>query len=192
MLNVFPFIMNASSWKKAVDLVAKATPANPQVQAAAMAESQHLQSLPLSALSVDDSGTPQVTYDSQQTIATSTPRATSAETPETPTEAYHQIVPGMSDHLYPTLVADSSLNTHVPDNHGTLQTQLTSEVDKYLQEVPERHKRDINYFDGWHVATNTTTQQQKVNSVEHKEEKISELIDHDTGTNGEINTEHYI
>ena len=45
--------MNASSWIKAADLVAKATPANPQVQAAAMAESQHLQSLLLSALSVD-------------------------------------------------------------------------------------------------------------------------------------------
>ena len=61
VLNVFPFIMNASSWKKAVDLVAKATPANLQVQAAATAESQYLQSLPLSALSVDDSGPPQVT-----------------------------------------------------------------------------------------------------------------------------------
>ena len=47
-----------------MDLVAKATPANPQVQAAAMAELQQLQSLPLSALSVDDSGPPQVTYDS--------------------------------------------------------------------------------------------------------------------------------
>ena len=157
-----------------------------------MAESQHLQSLPLSALSVDDSRPPQVTYDSQQPIAASTPRATSAETPETPTEAYCQILPGMSDRLYPTLVADGSLNTHVPDNYGMLQTQLTSEVDKYLQEVAERHKRNINYFDGWHLAMNTTTQQQKVDSVEHKEEKIPELIDHDTGTNGEINTEHYI
>ena len=39
---------------------------------------------------------------------------------------------------------------------------------------------------------NTTTQQQKVDSVEHEDEKILELIDHDTGTNGEINTEHYI
>ena len=87
VLNVFPFIMNVSSWKKAVDLVAKATPANPQVQAAAMAESQNLQSLPLSALAVDDSGPPQVTYDYQQLIATSTPRTTSAETPEIPTEA---------------------------------------------------------------------------------------------------------
>ena len=184
--------MNASIWKKAVDLVAKATPANPQVQAAATAELQQLQSLPLSALSVDDSRPPQVTYDSQQPIGTSTPRATSTETPEIPIEAYCQILPGMSDHLYPTLVADGSLNTHVPDNHGTLQTQLTSEVDKYLQEVAERCERDVNYFDGQHVAMNTTSQQQKANFVEHDKEKIQELIDHDTGTNGEIDAEHYI
>ena len=172
--------MNASSWKKAADLVAKVTPENLQLQAAATTDSQHLQTLPLSALSVDDSGPPQVTYDSQQPIAASTPRAASAETHETPTEAYCQILPGMSDHLYPILVADGSLNIHVPDNHGTLQTQLTSEVDKYLQEAAERHKRDINYFDGRHASTNTTTQQQKVDSVEHEEEKIQELIDHDT------------
>ena len=146
--------MNASSWKKAADLVAKVTPASPQVQAAATAELQQLQSLPLSALSVDDSGPPQVTYESQQPIATSTPRATSTETPETPIEAYCQILPGMSDRLYPTLVADGSLNTHVPDNHGMLQTQLTSEVDKYLQEVAERCERDVNYFDGQHDEYN--------------------------------------
>ena len=192
LLNVFPFIIKASSWKKAADLVAKATPANPQLQAITMVESQHLQSLPLSALSVDNSGPPQVTYDSQQPIATSTPRATSAETPETPTKAYRQILPGMSDHLYPTLVAEDSLNTHVPDNHSTLQTQLTSGVDKYLKEAAERCKRDINYFDGRHASMNTTTQQQNINSVEHEEEKIPELINHDTGMNGEINTEHYI
>ena len=184
--------MNTSSWKKAVDLVAKATPANLQVQVAAMAESQQLESLTPSALSVDDSGPPQVTYDSQQPIATSTPRATLTLTSETPTEAYHQIIPGMSDHLYPTLIADGSLSTHVSDNHGTLQNQLTSEVDKYLQEVAERHERDINYFDGWHVATNTSSQQQKANFVEHDEEKIPELIDQDTSMNGEINAEHYI
>ena len=184
--------MNASSWKKAVDLVAKVTPANLQVQAAAMAESQQLESLPLSALSVDDSGPPQVTYDSQQPIATSTPRATLTVTSETPTEAYQQIIPGMSDHLYPTLIADGLLSMQVPDNHDTLQNQLTSEVDKYLQEVTERCERDINYFDGWHVATNTASQQQKADFVEHDEQKIPELIDQDTSTNGEINVEHYI
>ena len=98
----------------------------------------------------------------------------------------------MSDHLYPTLVADGLLNTHVPDNHSTLQTQLTSEVDKYLQEVAERCERDVNYFDGWHVAMNTTSQQQKADFVKHEEEKIPELIDHNTGTNSEIDAEHYI
>ena len=98
----------------------------------------------------------------------------------------------MSDRLYPTLIADGLLNTHVPNYHGRLQTQLTSEVDKYLQEVAERRERDVNYFDGWHVATNTASQQQTVDFVEHNEEKIPELIDQDTGTDGGINTEHYI
>ena len=140
--------MNTSSWKKAADLVAKVTPAIPQAPAAAMVESQNLQSLPLSALSVDDSGPPQVTYEPHQPIATSTPRATSTESHELSTEAYRQILPGMSSRLYPILVADSSLDTHVPDNQDTLHMQLTSEVDKYLQEVAERCEMDINYFDG--------------------------------------------
>ena len=88
--------MNASSWKKAADIVAKATPAIPQVPATAMAESQNLQSLPLSTLSIDDSGPPQVTCEPQQPIATSTPRATSTGSHEVSTEAYPQILPGMS------------------------------------------------------------------------------------------------
>ena len=182
--------MNTSSWRKAADLVVQVTPANLQVQAAAMAESQQLESLPLSALSVDDCSLPQVTYDSQKPTATSTPRATSTFTSETPTEAYCQIIPGMSDRLYPTLVADGSLSTQVADNRNTLQNQITSEVDKYLQEVVERCERDVNYFDGWHVATDTVSHQQKANLVEHHEVEIPELIDQDTGENGEINAEH--
>ena len=168
------------------------TPTISQVPAAATAESQNLQSLPLSTLSVDDSGPPQVTYEPQQPIAISTPRATSTESPEISTEAYHQILPGMSARLYPTLVADSSLDTHVPDNQDTLQMQLTSEVDKYLQEVAERCEMDVNYFDGQHMATNTTSHQQKVDSVELKADKIPELINQDTGEKGETNIEHYI
>ena len=139
--------MNTSSWKKAADLVAKVTPVTPQAPAAATVESQNLQSLPLSALSVDDSGPLQVTYEPHQPIATSTPRATSTESSQLSTEAYRQILPGMSSRLYPTLVADSSLDTHISDNQDTLHTQLTSEVDKYLQEVAERCEMDINYFD---------------------------------------------
>ena len=108
--------MNASSWGEAADLVAQVTTNNPQVQAAATTESEQLESLLLSALSVDDSGLPQVTYDSQQPIASSTPRATSTSTSETPMETYQQIIPGMSDHLYPTLIAEGSLSMQVADN----------------------------------------------------------------------------
>ena len=78
----------------------------------------------------------------------------------------------MSDCLYPTLLADGSLDTQVADNHGTFQNQITSEVDKYLQEVAERGERDVNYFNGQHVATNTSSQQQKADFVEYDEEKV--------------------
>ena len=42
------------------------------------------------------------------------------------------------------------------------------------------------------MATNTSSQQQKADFVEHDEEKIPELIDQDTSMDGEINAEHYI
>ena len=189
---VSPFTMNTSSWRKAVDLVAQGTPANPQAQPAATAELKQLESFPLSALSADDSGPPQVIYDSQQLLASSTPRATLTSTPETPTETYRQIIPGMSDSLYPTLVTDGSLSTQVADNRDTLQNQITSEVDKYLQEVVERHERDVNYFDGWHMATNTSSQQQKADFLEHDEEKVPESNGQDIGKNGAQNAEHDI
>ena len=95
----------------------------------------------------------------------------------------------MTNCLYPTLVADGSLSTHVPDNHGTLQNQITSEVDKYLQEVAERCERDVNYFNGWHMATNTSSQQQKADFVEHDEEKVLESNAQDTSENGALNAE---
>ena len=43
-----------------------------------------------------------------------------------------------------------------------LHTQLTSEVDKYLQEVAERREMDVNYFDGQHMATNTKAMNKKL------------------------------
>ena len=83
----------------------------------------------------------------------------------------------MSDHLCPTLVVDGSLGTQVVDNHGMLQNQITSEVDKYLQEAAERCERDVNYFDGWHMAINTSSQQQKADFAEYDEEKVPEPFD---------------
>ena len=128
--------MNASSWKKAADIVAKMTPVTPQASPATTAESHNLQSLQLSTLSIDDSGPLQVTYEPQQSIATSTPQA--IDNPEITTEAYCQILPGMTSRLYPTLIADSSLEAHMLDQQNTLQMQLTTELDKYLQESAEK------------------------------------------------------
>ena len=113
--------------------MAKTTSVTPQASAAATMESHNLWSLQLSTLSIDDSRPPQVTYEPQQPIAMSTPWAT--DNSETPTEAYRQILPGMTSPLYPTLVADSSLATHMSDQQDTLQMQLSTEVDKYLQET---------------------------------------------------------
>ena len=182
--------MNASSWKKAADIVTKTTPVSPQASAAAMAESQSLQSLPLSALSIDDSGPLQVTYESQQPIATSTPWAT--DNSEIPTEAYHQILPGMSSRLYPTLIADSSLDAHMSDQQDTLQMQLSTEVNKYLQEAAVKREMDVNYFDTQHMAMNTINHQQIVDSADLEKDDIPELLDNDTGEKTEENIKQYI
>ena len=72
--------MNASSWRKAVDLIAQGTQANQQVQTAATADSSQLESFPLSTLSADDSSPPQVNYDTEQPLTVSTPRASSTST----------------------------------------------------------------------------------------------------------------
>ena len=50
-----PYIkMNASSWRKAVDLIAQGTQANQQVQAAATVDSSQLESFSLSSLYIDN------------------------------------------------------------------------------------------------------------------------------------------
>ena len=195
--SISSFKMNASSCRKAADLVTQGTQANQQVQAVATAESTQLKSLPLSALSADDSGPLHMTYGTEQPLAASTPRATSTSIPETQTtDTHHQIIPGMSKCLYPSLVADALLNTPVAGNCSTFQNQITSEIDKYLQEAAERCGRDDNYFDGWHMATNTSSPQQEANFLEQDEEddevRVPESNGQDTGTYGTSPTEHNV
>ena len=66
--------MNASSWRKAADLIAQGTQANQQVQVAATADSSQLESFSLSSIAADDSSPPQVNYGTEQPLAVSTPR----------------------------------------------------------------------------------------------------------------------
>ena len=141
--------MKASSWRKAADLVAQGTQANQQVQAAATADSSQLESFSLSSLLANDSGPPQVNYGTEQPLAVSTPKASPTSTQEIQaTDTYRQIIPGMRECLYPTLVADSSLRTPAVDNCSALHRQITSELDKYLQEATETCEQDDNYYDG--------------------------------------------
>ena len=168
--------MNASIWRKAADLIAQGTQANQQIQAAATADSNQLESFPLSTLSADDSGPQQVNYGTEQPLTASTPRANLTSSRETQA-TYCQIIPGMSEHLYPTLIADGSLTTPAADNCSTLQRQMTSKIDKYLQEATEKHERDDNYYDGWHVATNTSSPQQETNFLEQDDDAGSDKED---------------
>ena len=156
--------MNASSWRKAVDLITQGTQATQQIQAAATADSSQLESLLLSSLAADDSSPPQVNYDTEQPLAVSTPRAITTSAGEIqPTDTYRQIIPGMSEHLYPTLTADSSLSTPASDDCSTLHKKITTNLDKYLQEAAEKCEVEDNYFDGQHASTNTSTPQQEAN-----------------------------
>ena len=133
--------MNASSWRKATDLIAQGTQANHQIEAAATADSSQLEIFSLGSLAANDSGPPQVNYGTEQPLTVSTPRATSTSAQETQsTDTYHQIIPGMSERLYPTLAADGSVSTPAVDDCGMLHRQITSELDKYLQEATEKHE----------------------------------------------------
>ena len=58
--------------------------------------------------------------------------------------------------------------------------------------MAESCERDINYFDGWDMATNTSSQHQKADFVERDEEKVPESNGQDTGENGAQNAEHNI
>ena len=187
--------MNASSWKKAVDLVAQGTQANQHVQTAATADSSQLESFALSSLSADDSGPPQVNYGTEQPLTASTPRVSSPPTQEIQAaDTYCQIIPGMSECLYPTLVADGSLSTPAVDNCSTIQKQITSELDKYLQEATEKRERYDNYYDGQHVATNTSSLQQEANFLEEDDDADSDEKTNYTITSephGEDTSVHY-
>ena len=159
--------MIASSWRKAVDLITQGTQATQQIQAAATADSSQLESLLLSSLAADDSSPPQVNYGTEQPLAVSTPRAITTPAREIqPTDTYQQNIPGMSECLYPTLTADGSLSTPASDDCSTLHKQITTELDKYIQEAAEKCEAEDNYFDGRLMSTNTSTPQQEANYLE--------------------------
>ena len=64
------------------------------------------------------------------------------------------------------------LSTPVSDDCSTLHKQITSELDKYLQEATEKREAEDNYFDGCHKSTNTSPSQQEDNYLEEDDVNI--------------------
>ena len=87
------------------------------------------------------------------------------------------------------MVADSSLEMHVLDQQDTLQMQLSTEVNKYLQEAAAKREMDINYFDAQHVAKKTINHHQTVDFTNLENDDIPELLDNDTGEKTQENIE---
>ena len=115
----------------------------------ATADSSKLESLLLSSLAANDGSPPQVNYSTEQPLAASTPKAITTPAGEIqPTDTYCQIIPGMSERLYPTSTADGSLSTPASDGCRTLHKQITTQLDKYLQESTEKCEAEDNYFVG--------------------------------------------
>ena len=164
----------STSWKRAVNQIAQQTQTTQQTQPAATVDSNYLDSLPLSSLAADDSGPPEVYYGPEQPLTASTPRATTTPISDTQSiDPYCQIIPGMSQCLYLTITADGSLNTPVSDNCSTLYNQITSELDRYLQEATERHEVEDNYYDRCHKSTNTSPTQQEDSYLDKEQDNNS-------------------
>ena len=65
---------------------------------------------------------------------------------------------------------------------------------QYLQEATEKHERDNNYYDGWHVATNTSSWQQEANFLEQDDNAGSDEKDNKASvseSNGKDTGTHY-
>ena len=97
------------------------------------------------------------------------------------------------------LTADGSLSTPVSDDCCTLHKQITSELDKYLQEAAERYEAEDNYFDGCHKSTNTTSpfqqedyylEEDHVNIDNASKPTIPESHEQDTGLHHINSSDH--
>ena len=144
--------MNPSDWRKTAALVSQ------HKQAAATAETEQLNSMPLSKISIDDSGLLVVHYGSHVPVAASTPIGTAAHVQNSLHEdSYQEIIPGIPQgSLYPTLSSLTSGPVASATNEHSLHNRMTKGLDQYLQEVKQLFTSEDNYFDSIIRSTNTS------------------------------------
>ena len=119
--------MNPSDWAKAAALVTQ------HKQEAATAAADQLSSMPLSQLTIDDSGPPVVDYGMHMPTATSTATHTEVHMQSSQQEdSYQQILPGIPQgSLYPTLSSLSSQAVTCQEEAQTLHNKVSKSLEKY-------------------------------------------------------------
>ena len=145
--------MNPLDWRKATTLVSQ------HKQAAATAETDQLSSMPLSEISIDDSGPLVVHYGSHVPVAASTPTGTAAHAQSSLQQDSYQemIIPGIPQgSLYPTLSSLSSGPVAPATNKHSLCNRVTKGLDQYLQEAEQLRASENNYIEGIIQFTNTS------------------------------------
>ena len=144
--------MNPLDWRKAAALVTQ------HKQAATTAETDQLDSMPFSEISIDDSGLPVVHYGSHVPVAASTPTGTAAHMQRSlQQDSYQQIIPGIPQgSLYPTLSSLSSGPVAPATDEHSLHNRVTKDLDQYLQDAEQLCASEDNYFDGTIRSINTS------------------------------------
>ena len=144
--------MNPSDWRKAATLVSQCK------QAAVTTETDQLNSMPLSEISIVDSGPLVVHYGSHVPVAASTPTGTATHVQSSLQEdSYQEIILGIPQgSLYPTLSSLSSGPVAPATNEHSLGNRVTKDLDQYLQDAEQLHASEDNYFDGIIRSTSTS------------------------------------
>ena len=143
--------MNTSDWRKVAALVSQ------HKQVATTAETDQLNIMPLSEISIHDSGLLVVYYGSHVPVAASTPTGTAAHVQSSPQEdSYQEIIPGIPQgSLYPTLSSLSSGPVAPATNEHSFCNRVTKGLDQYLIEAEQLRTSEDNYFDSIIRSTNT-------------------------------------
>ena len=153
--------MNPSDWRKAAALVTQHKQEN------AMVEMDQLSSMPLSQITIDDSGLPIVHYGTHVPIAASTPTVTDvrAHCPQQE-DSCQQIIPGIPHgSLYPTLSSLSSGAVVSDTDVQSLHDKVTKGLDKYLQDAEQLCALEVNYFDDTARLTSTSLMSETAEQV---------------------------
>ena len=114
--------------------------------------------MPLSELSIDDSGLPVVHYGSYTPVAAGTPSGTTSHMHSSLQEdSYQEIIPGiLQGSLYPMLSSLSSGLVASDTDEHSVHNKVTKGLDKYLQDAKQLHASEANYFDDTVRSTSTS------------------------------------